>query len=37
LLGNTLIDPLAVGTMARFEVTDPSSAFSVDATGMVCP
>jgi len=37
LLGKTLIDPLAVGTMARFEVTAPSSAFSVDTTGMVAP
>jgi hypothetical protein len=31
------MDPLIVGTMARFEVTAPSSAFNVDTTGMVCP
>jgi hypothetical protein len=37
LLGKTLMDLLMVGTIARFEVTTPSSAFSVDTTGMVCP
>src|ERR1035438_4833907 len=37
LLGNTLIDPAVVCTNARFMSTAPSSAFSVDTSGIVCP
>src|ERR1039458_619718 len=37
LLANALIDPFVVGTIARFEVTAPSGAFSVDTVGRVCP
>ena len=37
LLAKALIDPLVVGTIARFEVIAPSSAFSVETTGRVCP
>ena len=37
LLANALIEPLATGTIAMFEVIAPSSAFSVEATGMLCP
>jgi hypothetical protein len=36
-LANALIDPLVVGIMAMFEVIAPSSAFSVEASGLVCP
>src|ERR1019366_8084042 len=37
LLANALIDPFVVGTIARFEVIAPSTAFSVDTVGRVCP
>src|ERR1035441_2461406 len=37
LLANALIDPFVVGTMAMFEVTAPSNAFSVATTGRTCP
>ena len=30
---NALTEPLAVGTMAMFDVTAPSMAFNVDAKG----
>src|ERR1019366_6155333 len=36
-LAKALIDPLVAGTIARFEVIAPSSAFSVDTSGRVCP
>src|ERR1035437_6317365 len=36
-LAKALIHPLAVGTIARFEVMAPSSAFSVETTGRACP
>jgi hypothetical protein len=31
------IDPLAVGTIAIFDVIAPSAAFRVDASGCGCP
>ena len=37
LLAYALIHPLSVGTIARFEVIVPSTAFNVDASGRVCP
>ena len=36
-LANTLMEPLPAGTIARFDVTLASSAFSVATTGRVCP
>src|ERR1700674_472854 len=35
--GNTLIDPVVVGTMAMLLVIAPSVAFSVAASGRDCP
>src|SRR5512133_3645376 len=37
LLAKTLIRPFAAGTMAMFEVTAASSAFSVDTVGRAWP
>jgi hypothetical protein len=37
LKGNTLIDPVVVGTIAILLVTAPSVAFSVATSGWVCP
>ena len=37
MLAKALIDPFAVGMIAKFDVMAASSAFSVDTTGRVCP
>src|SRR5215469_3858594 len=37
LLANALIDPLVVGTIARFDVICPSDALRVETVGRACP
>jgi hypothetical protein len=35
--GNTVIEPFVVGTIARFDVIAPSTAFNVAASGCCSP